>query len=178
MPLVPLQILWMNLVTDGLPALALAMEPADPDVMNQPPFNPTESVFARGLGYYMLRVGLAFAFITITLMTWSYHHNPDTWKTMVFTSLCLAQMGHAIAVRSDRQLTVEINFWSNPYLLAAVALTTVLQLSLIYVPFLSNFFGTVPLNPLDLAICIGSSSLLFVWVELEKLIIKKFFSNL
>jgi Ca2+-transporting ATPase len=176
-PLIPLQILWMNLVTDGLPALALAMEPADPDVMNQPPFKPTESVFARGLGYYMIRVGLAFAVITIALMVWAYHHNPDTWKTMVFTSLCLAQMGHAIAVRSDRQLTIEINFWSNPYLLAAVSFTTLLQLALVYVPALNKFFGTVPLGGQDLMVCLGVSSLLFVWVELEKLVLRQFFKN-
>ena len=176
-PLSPLQILWMNLVTDGLPALALAVEPPEPNVMNRPPHDPNESIFARGLGAYMVRVGIVFAILTIALMTWAYGytHAPgygrsaDTWKTMVFTTLCLAQMGHAIAIRSNVRLTIELNPFSNPYLLGAVGLTTILQLLLIYVPPLQNFFETHWLSPLELAICFGFSALMFVWIEMEKL---------
>ena len=173
-PLSPLQILWMNLVTDGLPALALALEPAEPNVMSRPPYNPKESIFARGLGIYMVRIGIIFALLTICLMLWSYNHdldsaNPNHWKTMVFTTLCLAQMGHALAVRSNTRLTIEMNFFSNPYLLAAIALTTVLQILLIYVAPLRNFFNTSILSVTDLLICLGFSMLVFVWVEMEKL---------
>ncbi|WP_414564577.1 MULTISPECIES: cation-translocating P-type ATPase [unclassified Anabaena] len=177
-PLTPLQILWMNLVTDGLPALALAVEPPEPDVMKRPPFNPRESIFARGLGSYMIRIGIIFAVISILLMLWAYNHvqlvtgpglDPQRWKTMVFTSLCVAQMGHAIAIRSNNRLTIEMNPFSNPFVLGAVIVTTLLQLMLIYVPPLRAFFGLqwLPLN--ELAICFGFSSLMFVWVELEKL---------
>jgi len=176
-PLSPLQILWMNLVTDGLPALALAVEPAEPDVMKRPPFSPRESIFARGLGFYMIRIGIVFAIISISLMVWAYYHtnapeyprDPRTWRTMVFTTLCLAQMGHAIAVRSNTRLTIEQNPFSNHYLLAAVVVTAILQLMLVYVPPLRAFFDTYWLSPLELAICFGFSTLLFVWVELEKL---------
>jgi Ca2+-transporting ATPase len=91
---------------------------------------------------------------------------------MVFTSLCLAQMGHAIAVRSNSQLTIQLNPFTNPYLLWAVLVTTALQLALVYVPFLQGFFGTKPLTLQELSICVGFSSLLFVWVELEKLFIR------
>ncbi len=173
-PLSPLQILWMNLVTDGLPALALALEPAEPNVMSRPPYSPKESIFARGMGWYMVRIGIVFALLTITLMVWSYNydsadHNRDRWKTMVFTTLCLAQMGHALAVRSDIKLTIEMNPFSNLYLLGAVTLTTVLQLLLIYVEPLRNFFDTHLLSPTELAICFGFSLLMFVWIELEKL---------
>ena len=180
-PLSPLQILWMNLVTDGLPALALALEPAEPNVMSRPPYNPKESIFARGLGLYMVRIGIIFALLTIILMVWSYNHdlesaNPNHWKTMVFTTLCLAQMGHALAVRSDTRLTIEMNFFSNPYLLAAIALTTALQISLIYIAPLRNFFDTYILSFTDLAICFGFSLLVFVWVEMEKLF-KRYFLN-
>ncbi len=174
-PLSPLQILWMNLVTDGLPALALALEPAEPNVMSRPAYDHNESIFARGLGLYIVRIGVIFALLTITLMVWSYNHdrlvgaNPNHWKTMVFTTLCLAQMGHAFAVRSDTKLTIEMNFFSNPYLLAAIALTTVLQILLIYVAPLRNFFGTSVLSWTDLLICFGFSMLVFVWVEIEKL---------
>ena len=173
-PLTPLQILWMNLVTDGFPALALAVEPAEPDVMEQPPHDPQEGIFARGLGAYMLRIGVVFAIISVSMMVWAYNWSqqggdPDRWKTMVFTTLCLAQMGHAIAVRSNTRLTVEMSPWSNPFVLGAVILTCVLQLMLIYVEPLRNFFGTHLLSPYELMICFGFSTLLFVWVEAEKI---------
>ncbi len=176
-PLTPLQILWMNLVTDGLPALALAMEPAEPDVMRHPPFSPRESIFARGLGHYIIRIGIIFALISISLMLWSFNEahdsgNPDSWKTMVFTTLCIAQMGHALAVRSDNRLTIEMNPFSNLYLLGAVVLTTVLQLMLVYVEPLRNFFDTQLLSGEQLLVCLGFSTLMFIWVELEKLFIR------
>lgn len=173
-PLTPLQILWMNLVTDGLPALALAMEPGEPNIMKRRPFSPQESIFSRGLGAYIIRIGLIFAVVTITLMVWAYHSAelagaPDSWKTMVFTTLCIAQMGHAIAVRSSHRLTIEMNPLTNPYLWGAVIVTTILQLCLVYFEPLRNFFGTNWLSPQQLLICFGFSSLMFVWVELEKL---------
>jgi Ca2+-transporting ATPase len=180
-PLSPLQILWMNLVTDGLPALALAVEPADPNVMKRPPHDPQESIFARGLGLYMIRVGIILAIIAVSLMVWSYGFTEqvqsdildrDRWKTMVFTTLCLAQMGHAMAIRSSSRLTIEMNPFSNPYVLASVVLTTVLQLMLIYVAPLRNFFGTHFLSLPELGVCIGLSLLMFVWIELEKLVFR------
>jgi P-type Ca2+ transporter type 2C len=176
LPLSPLQILWMNLVTDGLPALALAVEPAEPNVMNRDPYDPSESIFARGLGFYMIRVGVVLAIVTITLMLWSYGYtqstggDPERWKTMVFTTLCLAQMGHAIAVRSNSRLTIELNPFSNPFLLIAVVATSILQLMLIYVAPLRDFFGTHVLSMTELAICCGASLLVFVYVEMEKVV--------
>lgn len=171
-PLTPLQILWMNLVTDGLPALALAVEPAEPNVMNQPPFRPDESIFARGLGSYIVRIGLVFAFFSIALMVWAYDTHPDHWRTMVFTTLCLAQMGHAIAARSYTRSALEMNPFSNPALLLAVFSTGTLQLLLIYVPFLRNFFGTTSLTLEEFGVCLLFSTVLFLWVELEKLFIR------
>ncbi|MBW4424065.1 MAG: cation-translocating P-type ATPase [Nostoc desertorum CM1-VF14] len=179
-PLTPLQILWMNLVTDGLPALALAVEPPEPDVMQRPPFSPRESIFARGLGSYMIRIGIIFAIISIALMWWAYQHthapeyqgNRDTWKTMVFTTLCLAQMGHAIAIRSNNRLAIEMNPFSNIFVLAAVVVTTILQLMLVYVPPLRAFFGTHYLNLQELGVCIGFSALMFVWIEAEKIFLR------
>ncbi|MBD2531467.1 cation-translocating P-type ATPase [Nostoc flagelliforme FACHB-838] len=179
-PLTPLQILWMNLVTDGLPALALAVEPPEPDVMQRPPFSPRESIFARGLGSYMIRIGIIFAIISIALMWWAYQHthaagyqgNPEAWKTMVFTTLCLAQMGHAIAIRSNNRLAIEMNPFSNIFVLAAVVVTTILQLMLVYVPPLRDFFGTHYLNMQELGVCIGFSALMFVWIEAEKIFLR------
>ncbi len=184
-PLSPLQILWMNLVTDGLPALALAVEPAEPNVMNHPPNDPKESIFSRGLGAYMVRIGIVLSMIAISLMyvAYTYFSNPDApggpdrWKTMVFTTLCLAQMGHALAIRSNVRLTAELNPLSNPYVWAAVVLTSLLQLALIYFAPLRNFFGTNLLSSTELWICIGFSALMFVWIELEKLFVRFFYSR-
>jgi Ca2+-transporting ATPase len=185
-PLSPLQILWMNLVTDGIPALALAVEPGRPIVMQQRPKNPSESIFARGLGAYMIRIGLVLAIVTIALMAWAYNFtqqntaggtlDADRWKTMVFTTLCLAQMGHALAIRSNSKLFVQIDPRSNPYLIASVVVTSLLQLLLIYVEPLQKFFGTHYLTLTELGICIGFSAIIFVWIEAEKLFIR-FFLN-
>ena len=170
-PLTPLQILWMNLVTDGVPALALALEPGEAGLMDRPPAEPGESIFARGIGSYILRVGVVFGLITIGLMVWAYrtYGNAGPWKTMVFTTLCLAQMGHALSARSDLPL-LQVKPFSNPWLLWAVLLTTALQLVLLYVPVLARFFGTVPLAGHDLLICVGVSLLFFVYLELEKVV--------
>jgi P-type Ca2+ transporter type 2C len=179
-PLSPLQILWMNLVTDGLPALALAVEPGRAVVMQQPPKDPNESIFARGLGLYMIRIGIVLAIISIALMVWAYGYTDqvkggmlerDRWKTMVFTTLCLAQMGHAIAIRSSSKLTIQLNPFSNPYLLGSVVVTSLLQLLLIYVAPLRSFFGTHYLTLEELGVCVGASALMFVWIELEKVFI-------
>jgi P-type Ca2+ transporter type 2C len=179
-PLSPLQILWMNLVTDGLPALALAVEPGRAVVMQQPPKDPEENIFARGLGLYMIRIGIVLAVISIALMVWAYDFtkantanglDADRWKTMVFTTLCLAQMGHAIAIRSSSKLTIQLNPFSNPYLLGSVVITSILQLLLIYVEPFQKFFGTHYLTLQELGVCVGASALVFVWIELEKLFI-------
>lgn len=181
-PLSPLQILWMNLVTDGVPALALAVEPGSPLMMRQPPKDTKESIFARGLGSYMIRLGIILAVITIAVMVWAYGYTQentangtldgDRWKTIVFTTLCIAQMGHALAVRSLNRLTIEMNPFSNPFLLLSVIVTTLLQLLLIYVPPFRSFFGThyLPFN--ELMVCFGASALIFIWIELEKVVIR------
>lgn len=180
-PLIPLQILWMNLVTDGLPALALAVEPAEPNVMKRPPVDPRENIFARGMGAYMVRIGIVLSIITISLMVWAHGYTnanfndvylPNRWETMVFTTLCIAQMGHAIAIRSNTQLTIELNPMTNPFVWGSVIMTTVLQLVLIYVEPFRIFFGTYLITPTELAVCFGFSALMFVWIELEKLVIR------
>ncbi len=185
-PLSPLQILWMNLVTDGVPALALAVEPGRPIVMQKPPKDTQESIFARGLGSYMVRIGIVLAVVTISMMAWAYGYTEqvqggmlerDRWKTMVFTTLCLAQMGHALAIRSNTRLFAEVSPFSNPFMLISVVVTVILQLMLIYVEPLRNFFSTYFLSFTELMVCFGFSALVFVWIELEKLFVRWFVTN-
>jgi Ca2+-transporting ATPase len=166
-PMSPLQILWMNLVTDGLPALALALEPGEKGLMDRQPAEPGESIFAAGTGSYILRTGVVFGLITIVMMVYAARRG-DPWPTMVFTTLCLAQMGHALSCRTNLPL-LQINAFSNPALLGSVVLTTVLQLMLLYVQPLATFFGTKPLDLDDLLVCIGFALVLFLFLEGEKI---------
>ncbi|MEB3199538.1 MAG: cation-transporting P-type ATPase [Synechococcaceae cyanobacterium] len=167
-PLTPLQILWMNLVTDGVPALALALEPGEDGLMERPPAKPGESIFARGIGRYILRIGIIFGLITVGLMFLAQKGEAN-WKTMVFTTLCLAQMGHAVSCRSDRPL-YQVAPFSNPWLFWAVLVTTALQMALLYIPPLASFFGAVPLTAPELLFCVAVSLVFFVYLELEKIV--------
>ena len=145
-PLLPIHILWINLVTDGLPALALSVEPAEGDVMRRPPRHPKESIFAHGLGLHAIWVGLLMAGVVIFVQAWSLTTGHAHWQTMVFTVLCLSQLGHVLAIRSEKESLFKMGVFSNKYLLGAVVLTFILQMATIYVPFLNRIFKTEPLT--------------------------------
>ena len=172
-PLLPIQILWINLVTDGLPGLAFSAEPAERDVMRRPPRAPKESIFGRGTWQHMLWVGLLIGALSISAQAWSYFSGAAHWQTMVFTTLVMAQLFHALSIRSERDPLWRRGFASNPQLLGAVALTVVLQLAVIYVPILNPIFNTSPLPPADLLLCITLGALVFVAVEIEKWFVRK-----
>jgi len=173
-PLVPMQILYMNLVTDGIPALALAVDPADDDVMEKPPYHPRESVFSRGLGAYMFRVGIIFGIMGIVFMLFTrFVMQSPNWISMVFTMLCLSQFGHALVVRHERESIFKIGFFTNKWLLVAVGFTTLIQLMLLYIPPVASFFEVKPLPLGELLVCLVASTWLFVYVELEKLVMRR-----
>jgi Ca2+-transporting ATPase len=167
-PLLPIQILWINLVTDGLPGLMLAAEPEEPDVMRRPPRPPSEGVFAHGLGLHALWVGLLMAGLTLGAQAWLFHAGSAHWQTMAFTVLCLAQLAHVLAIRSERHSLVTQGLLSNVPLLGAVVLTLGLQLATIYVPPLRAVFRTQPLAPAELLVALAAAGVVFVAVELEK----------
>ncbi|MBI2902201.1 MAG: cation-translocating P-type ATPase [Candidatus Methylomirabilis oxyfera] len=169
-PLLPVQILWVNLVTDGLPGLALAAEREEKDVMRRPPRPPQQSVFAHGLGIHIIWVGLLMGALTIGAQAWSISSGSVHWQTMVFMILCLSQLANVIAVRSERDSLFTQGLLSNKPLLAAVTLTFLLQLATIYVPVLNGVFKTAPLSLPELAAALGISSLVFFAVEAEKLV--------
>ncbi|HVB85205.1 MAG TPA: cation-translocating P-type ATPase [Candidatus Dormibacteraeota bacterium] len=170
LPLLPLQILWMNLVTDGPPALALSVEPADPDIMQRPPYPPNERVFARGLGTHVIWLGLMMAFVSLGVGYGYWTAGRQNWQTMLFTTLTLSQMAHVMAIRSERISIFRIGMLTNKPLLAAVLLTVILQLGLIYVPFLQNIFNTRPLSAADLFLSVVLSTVILAAVEVEKLL--------
>lgn len=170
LPLLPIHLLWINLVTDGAPALALSVEPEERSIMRRSPRNPKESLFAHGLGLHIIWVGLLMAAITIFAQYWAIHIGDAHWQTMVFTVLCFSQMAHVLAIRSERESLFTQGIFSNKYLLGAVLLTFILQLFVIYIPFLNPIFKTQPLTIFELLLCIGLSSIIFFAVEIEKLI--------
>lgn len=173
LPLLPLQILWINLMTDGLPGLALMVEPAERDTMRRPPFHPKENIFGRGMGRHMLWVGLLMGLVSLGIGLWAWRSARPDWQTLVFTTLTLSQMGHALAVRSSRDSLFKIGLLSNKALLGAVLLTFVLQMAVVYVPTLQELFKTVALPPADLLISLALSTVVFCGVELEKWLLRR-----
>jgi Ca2+-transporting ATPase len=170
LPLLPLQILWINLVTDGLPGLALAMEPTEPDTMRRPPYPPNENIFARGMASSILWVGLLMGGVSLGIGYWLWGTANPLWQTMVFTTITLSQMGQALAIRSNRYSLFQIGVLSNKPLLGAVLLTFVLQLAVIYLPFLQEVFKTVALPLPYLLLSLLFSSVVFVVLEFSKAI--------
>ena len=168
LPLLPLQILWINLVTDGPPALALSVEPAEPDVMRRPPYPPVETVLSRGMGWYVVAVGSFMGLLSLGLGYAYWRAASPHWQTMVFTSLTFAQMAHILVIRSERVSLFKLGLRSNTLLLAAVALTIVLQLAVVYLPFLQQVFQTSALPAKDLVLCVLLSSTVAAAVEIAK----------
>jgi Ca2+-transporting ATPase len=173
LPLLPLQILWINLVTDGLPGLALTVEPAERDTMRRPPYHPQESIFGRRMGRDILWIGLLMGLVSLGMGFWGWSTGRSTWQTMVFTTLTLSQMGNALALRAERDSLFTIGLGSNKALLGTVLLTFVLQLAVVYVPFLQGFFKTVALPPGDLAVSLALSMVVFWGVESEKWLLRR-----
>lgn len=169
-PLLPIHILWINLVTDGLPALALAVEPEEKGIMQRPPRKTGESIFAGGMAFHIIWVGLLTGGLTIGIQAFEIYTGSTHWQTIVFTVLCLAQMWHVLAIRSEQQSLFQQGLLSNRMLTGAVLLTFVLQLAIIYVPALNVFFNTQPLTIVELLTAIGVSSIVFIAVEIEKMI--------
>lgn len=172
-PLLPIHILWINLVTDGLPGLALSAEKAEKDVMQRKPRGSNESLFAEGIGIHIIWVGLFMAFVTLGTQAWALKVSGSHWQTMVFTVLSLSQLGHVLAIRSDRDFIYKKGLFTNPSLIWAVLITTGLQLAVIYLPVANRFFKTSPLTLTELVICFGLSALVFHAVELEKWVKKR-----
>jgi Ca2+-transporting ATPase len=168
LPLTALQILWINLVTDGLPGLALGVEPAEPGTMTRSPYRPGESIFARGMGWHILWVGLLIGLLPLAVGYWAWSSGQAAWQTMVFTTLTLAQMAHALSIRSPRESLFSLGLFSNPALIGAVALTFVLQLAVVYLPFLQRVFDTEALSPGILALNLGLSAVVLIAVEFAK----------
>lgn len=173
LPLLPLQILWINLVTDGLPGLALSVEKGESNTMRRPPYPPKENIFARGLGKNILWVGFLMALISLGVGFWYWRIGSPYWRTMLFTTITLSEMGYVMAIRSNRDSLFSIGVFSNMALVGAVLLTIALQLMVIYVPFFQELFTTMALPLEELLICFLLSLGIFWAVEIQKWFIRR-----
>jgi len=149
LPLLPIQILWMNLVTDGLPAMALGVDPIEKGIMSRRPRDPGEGVFSHGLSWRILGTGIIFAAGTLGVFILAYLEsglNLDVARTMAFNTLVFFQLCFVFACRSEHQSIMEVGFFTNKYLIVAVLISAALQLSVTYISFLQPVFHTVPLQ--------------------------------
>ena len=170
--LLPIHILWINLVSDGLPAISLSFEKAEKDIMNRPPRPPQQTVFAGGRGLHMIWVGVLMAGIALSLQGWAIRNNMP-WQTMVFNFLCLSQMGHVLAIRSETQSFFRVKLFSNKLLIGSVMFTFLLQALITYVPIFQSVFKTQPLELNEFILVGAASALVFIAVEIEKFIRRK-----
>ncbi len=172
LPLLPLQILWMNLVTDGLPALALGIEPAEADVMERPPNPASQNIFDRPLIRGILSYGVIMTLVSLGVgfVYWLQQPNGHYWQTMVFSTLVFSQISMAVTTRGERVPLVRQGLFSNPSMIGAVILTLLLQLAVIYVPFMNDIFETEMLMLPDLLLSMGLGLVALIVAEIYKAI--------
>ncbi len=173
LPLLPLQILWINLVTDGLPALALSLEPPERNAMTRPPVPPGESILGRGLLWQVVWGGLVLGGAPLALGFYAYRSGDPGWQTMVFTALTLSQLALVLSVRSERESFFTIGPLTNTPLLFIVVLTLLLQLMVTYTPFWQDLLRTRALTPGELAVSLLAAAVPFVADEARKVVVRR-----
>ncbi|HVN67917.1 MAG TPA: HAD-IC family P-type ATPase, partial [Candidatus Sulfotelmatobacter sp.] len=168
LPLLPIQILWVNLVTDGLPAVALTMEPIEKDVMRRPPRAPNEAIAGHGLLWSMLGIGLLMAAVTLGLFKLGLAGSLVKARTMAFCALALLQMAHALNSKSLTASLFKTGIGNNLYLVGAIALTVMLQFAVVQMPALQGIFQTTALSWREWGLIILLSLTPIMVVEIRK----------
>jgi Ca2+-transporting ATPase len=177
LPLTATQILWINLVTDGFPALALGVDPKDPRIMNLPPRDPKEQVISRRMWYMIFTLGTWIGIGTLFvldayypggLLEWNPDAEPDHSRTMAFTTMVMFEMFNAFNFRSFNTSVFKVGIFKNRWLLAAISLSIILHFVVLYTPGLQKAFHTVPLGWTDWMICIGIGSTVLILGEITK----------
>ena len=171
LPLLPLQLLWLNLLTDGLLGLGMGVENPEPDTMKRKPYSPTEGVFSRGAGFQTIWIGAMIGALALGLGSWYFFTGRPEWQTMIFTSLAFMQVFQALASRSNKESLFKMGVLSNPLLAGMALLVVALQLAVLYIPALSKFFEVIPLSGCDLSIAAATGVIVFAVMELRKKIV-------
>ena len=185
LPMLPIQILWVNLVTDGLPAMALGVEPPEPGIMQRRPRPKNESIFAHNMALTIFSRGIYIAVITIAIFMiafgWSASHGQDGLelaRTMAFTTLVFAQLFYVFECRSENYSPFDLGFFKNKFLIVAVCFSVFMQLCVIYLPFLQSIFKTVPLLSWQWLLILSLSGIKVIWRLLMYTWQRVFVSNL
>ena len=178
-PLLPIHILWINLVTDGLPGITLSAEPAEPDIMKRPPRSPHENLFAGGMIPHIILTAIIMAVGALLTQNWLAGAGYDlhTQQTAVFTLLCFVQLSNALSVRSVHRPIISRGIFSNLPMWGAILLTVGLQLALVYTPFLQPIFKTVALDWPIMRIVLMVTILCLVLIESLKFFRQRFYSH-
>ena len=173
LPLLPIQILWVNLATDSLPALALGVEPAEPGGMERPPRPPSEGVITRRIASIMVMQGTIIGLLTLAAFLIEYlvmGGGVDKARVIAFSTTILAQNVHAFNVRSNKYSLFQIGVFSNPWLVVSFVVVMLSELAIIYVPFLQPIFKTMPLTAQDWMVVVGLGVMPLIIVEFVKLV--------
>jgi Ca2+-transporting ATPase len=170
--LLPLQLLWLNLLTDGLMGLGLGLEPAEAGTMRRPPRSPEANLLDSGARRHILWVGVVIAVLTLGVGYVTYTPDSKTWQTMMFATLAFTQIGHALGLRSAGEKLLA-SLWTNPAMIGITLLTIVLQIAAIYVPFLDTFFEVVPLSATNFGLSVLLGIVIWIAVEIEKRIVSR-----
>ncbi len=169
--LLPLQLLWLNLMTDGLLGLSMGVEPAEKNVMRRTPHKPTNGIFSGGMGWQVTWVGITIGVLTLGVGFWYYSQGYAQWQTVMFTALAFLQVFQALATRSNTESLFTIGVFSNRVMWGVIGLVVGLQLVALYTP-LGVFLGLVPLTAVELLVCVGLGLALFLAIEVEKLFLR------
>ena len=151
----------------------MGVEGPERETMKRAPYSPKEGVFSRGGWTQVTWIGGLIGALALALGSYYFFTGREQWQTMVFTFLAFAQVFQALASRSSKDSLFKMGILSNPMLAAISALVVVLQLAVLYIPFLSSFFDVLPLSFCDLSIAAGAGILVFVAMELEKFVNRK-----
>ena len=168
LPLLPLQLLWLNLLTDGLLGLGMGVENPEPDIMKRKAYSPTEGLFSRRAGVQTIWLGVLIGALALGLGCWYFFTGRPEWQTMIFTSLAFMQVFQALASRSGKESLFKIGVLSNPWLAGMACLVIVLQMMVMYLPAFAKFFDVLPLSGCDLSIAAATGVIVFVVMEMEK----------
>jgi Ca2+-transporting ATPase len=168
LPLLPLQLLWLNFFIDGLLGIGITQENPVPDVMKRGPHSPTESIFSKSTRMQTALSGLLIGGLALAMGWWYFSGYDSQWQTMIFTSLAFIQVFRALSARSDQELVFKMNPMGNPWLAGFAVLAMILQLSVLYVPAFAEFFEVLPLHGDDLLLAIVPGLIVFAVMEWMK----------
>ncbi len=171
-PLLPVHILWVNLVTDGLPGLAMAMEKEETNIMDRPPRKPEESIFAGGMILDILICGSLLGGICLGIQKYALLNGIEGWQTMVFSVLCLSQTFVTISIRSEIYSPFQTGFSGNPFLIGTIFLNSALQLLLLYIPAFREVLNLQKISDSQVLLCFILSLVPGIGLEIIKKIRK------